>query len=367
MTGHAQTADRAKGLVEQFQSLFNRQSEQLKNQAGTVLLVVDSAKIICSETIPARKINTLKVADPRSVVEGKRLANIEDVARGRNIKPWPCKCKKRPSGSDYLPCDYNPQGLWNPGVKTETSDAASPSQSDTPQSRAYQEGYKTGLKRGLETSDNLSKYPGVDQSIQSISDQVGVSQEYMRSMAGMESTGNPAVGGGRYTGLYQMGPRAAKDVGFTHAQVTGLSNVNNNITAAARFAKQNQTALQNAGIPATPANLYLAHQQGAGGAVQLLNSVASNPGGALTRNMLSQRYPSFVRNQGDFLDYTRGKFDGIRDGMSKGASSSGGGSKLAIPQPATLKCTYGGTISIVDPGQSSKVANPGGVRSHGSS
>ena len=90
MTGQAPTADRAKGLVEQFQSLFNRQSDQLKNQAGTVLLVVDSAKIICSETIPARKINTLKVADPRSVVEGKRLANIEDVARGRNIKPWSC-------------------------------------------------------------------------------------------------------------------------------------------------------------------------------------------------------------------------------------------------------------------------------------
>lgn|GEM_PF-4509029 len=33
---------------------------------------------------------------------------------------------------------------------------------------------------------------------------------------------------------------------------------------------------------------------------------------------------------------------------------------------ATLRCSYGGTISIVDPNQTSKVANPGSVRPYGS-
>ena len=212
----------------------------------------------------------------------------------------------------------------------------------------------------------LAKYPGVENQISATADKVGVSNEYMRSMAGMESTGNPAVGGGRYTGLYQIGPGAAKDVGFTHAQVTGLSNVNNNIMAAARFAKQNQTALQNAGLPVTPQNLYFLHQQGAAGGIHALEQIAKNPTAPLTSNMLAQKYPSVVQNQQDFLDYTRGKFDGIRDGMGGGPKSSGGGSKLAIPQPATLRCSYGGTISIVDPNQSSKVADPGSVRSHGS-
>ena len=41
----------------------------MAKQAGMKLLVVEGTKIICSETNPAREINTLKVPEPRSVVE----------------------------------------------------------------------------------------------------------------------------------------------------------------------------------------------------------------------------------------------------------------------------------------------------------
>jgi len=346
--------------------MFKQQVAAIKSKAGTVFVVADGAKIICSETIPSKKLNVLKVVAARSLVEGKRLANVEDVKKGQNIQPWPCKCKKRPSGSDYLKCDYNPQGMWTPGIKTETSDAASPAKNDTPKSKSYQKGYQTGLKRGLETKQSLSRFPGVEKQISATAEKLGVSQEYMRSMAGMESTGNPLVSPtGAYRGLYQIGDGAAYDTGFSHSQMGGLSNVNNNITAAARFAKRNQTALQKAGLPATPQNLYLTHQQGAVGGIRVLEQIAKNPTAPLTRNMLAQRYPSVVRTQQDFLDYTRGKFDGIRDGMNKGKPAGGGGGKLAVPQPATLRCTYGGTIQIVDPGQSSKVATPGGMRPYG--
>ena len=119
-------------------------------------------------------------------------------------------------------------------------------------------GLQDGSEAGSETLD--TEVPR-GRSVDSVDlDRVGVSQEYMRSMG--NGVNRQPCGRWEVHGLYQMGPRPRR-TWINGAQVTGLSNVNNNITAAARFAKQNQTA-QNAGIPATPANLYLAHQRRAG-------------------------------------------------------------------------------------------------------
>ena len=350
-----QLADQA---MKMFRNTFQEQATTIANKSGQVLVVVEKAQMTCTETIPGKKLNPLKVAEKRSVVEGRRLANIQDVKPNTNIKPWPCKCKKRPSGSDYKPCAYKPAGLWNPGVKTETSDSADPK--DENQSDQYKKGYENGQARGAEANQAISQSSATQSAIQNASSATGISQDYMNAMAAFESTGNAAVGGYPYTGLYQIGPSAAQQVGMSHASVTGVGNVGNNAMAAAQFAQYNAAQLASAGYSASPLNLYLAHQQGAGGATSLLDTLASNPNAPLTPNMANQGYPG-VNNHQEFYDYTKGKLDGASEAMN-GKDQAGGGQKLGVPVTATLKCTFGGTIQFQEAGQRSKYADPGSFK-----
>ena len=118
--------DRAKDIARRARDLLQDRAQDMVQQQGMLLVCVETAKIICSETIPARTINQLLVPEPRSRVEGKKLAQVQDVKRDHNIMPWSCKCRKRPSAGGYLPCDYQPQGMWTPGVQTGTNDAMNP-------------------------------------------------------------------------------------------------------------------------------------------------------------------------------------------------------------------------------------------------
>lgn len=118
-SAESQAAEKAKDLAKK---AFDQASQAINKRSGILLLVVDGARIICDSTSPPKKINVLLVPDPRPRVEGKSQANIGDVVPGKNIKPWPCDCKKRP-GKPYLPCDYRPAGLWTPGVPNEPVDS----------------------------------------------------------------------------------------------------------------------------------------------------------------------------------------------------------------------------------------------------
>ena len=63
--------------------------------------------------------------------------------------------------------------------------------------------------------------------------------------------------------------------------------------------------------------------------------------------------------QQDFYDYWDGKVSAVEQKVSE-ASQAASGPRIGVPVTAMLRCSYGGTIAIVDPDQWSKFANPGG-------
>jgi len=356
-----QLADQAKRV---FQDTFQQQARSLGNKSGQILVVVEQAQIICSQTLPGQKLNALMVAEPRSLVEGRRLANIQDVQTQRNIKPWPCKCKRRPSGNDYLPCDYKPAGLWNPGVKTETSDAAH-SPSPQPQSQAGQLGQQHGNSMAEQGLRNISRSPATQEALANAANQTSLSLQDATTVSIMESTGNAAVGTNYagYTGLMQMGPAAAKDVGMSFQSLLGAANVHNNALAGARYMELSSSWLHSS-VPRNTLTMYLSHQQGAGGTNRLFQTLSTNPSAPATPNQLSNLPGQLKQTLGnvtqqDFYDYWNHKVRAVEDKV-KAANGAGAGQRLGIPMSATLQCTYGGTLSIQDPGQRSKYANPGG-------
>lgn len=103
----------------QAKKLFAELKKSLTSQSGMVRIVVEGATILCNQTVPGKKINTLLVPEARALIEGRKQAAIQDNERDKHIKPWQAKCKMRPDGKgDYLPCDYQPASVWAPGVQT---------------------------------------------------------------------------------------------------------------------------------------------------------------------------------------------------------------------------------------------------------
>lgn len=354
----AKEAQRAADTARQ---QLDRAGKALTNRTGMLRLVVEAARIVCSETSPAMHQNVLKVPEPRSLVEGRKLAQVQDVARGRHIAPWSCDCKKRPKPSGgYLPCDYQPEGLWKPGVGTETNDARNPQ----PRSQAEEAGRRAGRPQAQAGVDNIAGNPSTMEALRSAAKQTGRTFNDLASKAIIESTGDAAVGTNPYgySGLMQMGRAAASDVGMPFGSLVGAGNVGNNALAGARYMNLNAARLP-AGIPKDGFHLYLAHQQGAGGTAQLMRTLARNPGAALTTNQANQldlgRVLGRRPTQQDFYDYFKGKYKAAETAVEKRFGPPA--SMQAVPEVAVHKCTYGGTIRIIDPGQSSKKAQLGGA------
>jgi hypothetical protein len=124
--GSQSAAQKASKAQSAFEQAFKAAEKAAKASGGLVRVVVDGAKMVCNMTIPEQTTQTLTVVATRSLVEGKPLANVSDVVKDTNIKPWPCKCKLLPSGNDFLPCAYSPASLWIPPVPAESSKASMP-------------------------------------------------------------------------------------------------------------------------------------------------------------------------------------------------------------------------------------------------
>lgn len=96
----------------------------------------------------------------------------------------------------------------------------------------------------------------------------GVDPQAMKTMAQIESGGNSnAVSATGAVGMYQFTGGTGKQYGIKNRFDEGQ-----NIDAAARLMRDNKAALEKRGIEATPQNLYLAHQQGVGGAAKIINA-----------------------------------------------------------------------------------------------
>ena len=101
-----------------------------------------------------------------------------------------------------------------------------------------------------------------------IGQQYGVSPSYLAATSQIESSGNPNASNGGAKGLFGFEPATAKQYGLTNPDDPIAST-----DAAARLAIDNRAYLSKAlGRPPTDAELYLAHQQGAKGAAELLAS-----------------------------------------------------------------------------------------------
>lgn len=100
----------------------------------------------------------------------------------------------------------------------------------------------------------------------------GIAPDHMLAIAQMESGGNTnAVSPTGAAGLYQFTSGTAKQYGLTNRFDSGA-----NIDAAARLYLDNKKALEKAGIAPTKDNMYIAHQQGAGGAIQIIRASQGN-------------------------------------------------------------------------------------------
>lgn len=97
-----------------------------------------------------------------------------------------------------------------------------------------------------------------------------VPADWMLAMVMMESGGNPnAVSSTGAVGLLQFTGGTAKDYGLRN-RFDPVANLD----AGAHLMKDNMATLEKAGVPVTLASVYLAHQQGAGGAIELYRGAA---------------------------------------------------------------------------------------------
>lgn len=106
----------------------------------------------------------------------------------------------------------------------------------------------------------------IQEYIANASRKFGVSGRYLTATAAIESGGDVNAISGSHMGLYQFSPTTAAEYGLTNPYDPQAS-----ANAAAQLARSNELGLVKAlGRPVTDAEVYLAHQQGLGGAIKLL-------------------------------------------------------------------------------------------------
>jgi len=143
-----------------------------------------------------------------------------------------------------------------------------------------------------------------------VESELGLPAGYLKNISILESSGGLNVGNskGKYVGMFQIGPEVAKDFGITPEQARDPRVAGR---VAALLAQRNAASLRKAlGREPQPWELYLAHQQGAGGAAALLK----NPNGRAIDVMTSVyggdaavAYRVIVGNGGS-PDMTAGQF-----------------------------------------------------------
>lgn len=108
-------------------------------------------------------------------------------------------------------------------------------------------------------------------TITSTANKYGVDPALMFTMADIESTFNPnATSKTGAAGLFQFTKRTGKQYGLSEEKRYDLAA---NTDAGAKLLLDNQKILIKNGIEPTPVYIYLAHQLGAGGAIELYNNV----------------------------------------------------------------------------------------------
>lgn len=110
--------------------------------------------------------------------------------------------------------------------------------------------------------------------IVSASSEQGIDPTMMLTFAEIESGFKPnAISKTGATGIYQFTKGTGQQYGLIEDGEDKRFDANANIAAGIKLAKDNSKTLQSNGIEINPTNLYLAHQLGAGGVIDIYNSI----------------------------------------------------------------------------------------------
>ncbi|MGN6102998.1 MAG: transglycosylase SLT domain-containing protein [Devosia sp.] len=158
----------------------------------------------------------------------------------------------------------------------------------------------------------------------------GLPQGYLGRTAGIESNGNPnASNPSGATGLFQFMPSTARQY--------GLANPNDPVAsanAAAALAADNaRTLTRGLGRAPTPGELYLAHQQGAGGALGLLTHPDAPAISIVGRDAVVQNGGNPNMTAGQFAQLWESKFNGLVPGGGQPNAAPVGGGLLPSGNP----------------------------------
>lgn len=196
--------------------------------------------------------------------------------------------------------------------------------------------------------------PDVEADIAAAAQRYGVPLSYMRNVARVESGGDPNASNGTAGGLFQFTNGTAKRYGLSDKFDPAA-----NADAAARLARDNYQGLSSAlGRPPTDGELYLAHQQGLGGATKMLTNPNAPAVNAVGSGAITSNGGSAGMTGGDYASMWSNKLSGTGgsapvsltagDG-SAAPVTSGIGSLSGVTLPTTSAAQAATTDAAADP------------------
>jgi hypothetical protein len=188
-------------------------------------------------------------------------------------------------------------------------------------------------KKADAAADNLAKDKELTTELANAAKGIKyLSEADLRTIVAIESSADKQTGKNKYgyAGLFQLGKTAAEDAGYDYKDVVNPKDWKTNVAAGADYLDLNAKRLKKAGYDITPLNVYMAHQQGATGAIKILKAVGD--GSAKTTdandNLLNNLPDSFVKGITDggkkvtvqnFYDYWTEAFQTVDAAVNKPA------------------------------------------------
>ena len=156
---------------------------------------------------------------------------------------------------------------------------------------------------GANTSANLpgGMSPEIQDKISAQAKKAGLDPVMMQKIAAMESGGNAnAISSTGAIGIYQFTGQTASGVG-----IKNRFDVDQNIEGGMKLTRQNQSALEKAGLPVTAENLYMMHQLGPKAAKEVIRGAAAGKTkeemSADTQRAMNLNYGANSRTAADYI------------------------------------------------------------------
>ena len=177
---------------------------------------------------------------------------------------------------------------------------------------------------GANTSANVKggMSPEVQDKISAQAKKAGLDPVMMQKIAAMESGGNAnAISSTGAAGIYQFVGRTASGVG-----IKNRFDVDQNIEGGMKLTRQNQAALEKAGLPITAENLYMMHQLGPGAAKEVIRGAEAGKSKAEmspeTQKAMNLNYGANSKTAADYIATNKKALDDRYAAVTKGGDGS---------------------------------------------